>query len=105
MRRATRDITNAPDQDECPQYRVFVSHGTVARVLAEIPRASFYVIPFPIAAGEQKMQLVDHVRDRFTNQEPHLNGMVFVDEWSLEPGDRAMDNIWQACRGACVGER
>jgi hypothetical protein len=65
--------------DPRPQYHVFLSH-----------------------AGQQKRNVVDHVRDRFIRDHPQLN--VFVDEHTLEPGDRAMDCIWGACERACVGE-
>jgi hypothetical protein len=53
-------------------------------------------------AGQQKRNVVDHVRASFVNNHPQLN--VFVDEHTLEPGDRAMDTIWGACKSACVGE-
>jgi hypothetical protein len=73
---ATSD-TKARDQRK--QYHVFVSH-----------------------AGEQKAQLVDHVRDKFARDRPELK--VFVDEWSLAPGTTAMDEVFGACEGAYVGE-
>jgi hypothetical protein len=65
--------------NQCQPYHVFVSH-----------------------AGEQKLVVVDHIHHRFTNEHPNLR--VFVDEWSLKVGDRAMEHIWGACHQALIGE-
>ena len=53
-------------------------------------------------SGEQKLSVVDHVRGRFAEKHPQLK--VFVDEWNLRPGARAMDLIWGACNRARVGK-
>jgi hypothetical protein len=52
-------------------------------------------------AGEQKMSVVDVLRARFKDKHPQLD--VFVDEWSLQPGDRPMARMGAACWGAAVG--
>jgi hypothetical protein len=67
---------------------------------ASDPRQQDHV--FLSHAGQQKRNVVDHVRDRFVRDHPHLK--VFVDEHTLEPGDRAMDRIWGACGSAFVRE-
>ena len=54
-------------------------------------------------AGEHKFTVVDHVRDRFAQKHPSLH--VYVDEWSLKPGARAMEHISGACRRTHVNKR
>jgi hypothetical protein len=79
MRGSSAPTSDTNTRDQRKQYHIFVSH-----------------------AGEQKKQLVDHVRDKFAKAYPQL--VVFADEWTLLPGDRAMDELWGACEAAHVGK-
>jgi hypothetical protein len=54
-------------------------------------------------AGEQKYGIVAHIREKFTSD--HKQVRVFVDEWSLKTGARAMERIWGTCQRAPVGEQ
>ena len=51
-------------------------------------------------AGEQKRCFVDYLREFLDREEVSH----FLDEYSLQPGDKAWPTIVQALEGAAVGE-
>jgi hypothetical protein len=53
-------------------------------------------------AGEEKREFVDFLWQEFGNCYPSMD--VFLDEYSLPPGEKAMDNIHAALSDAFVGE-
>jgi hypothetical protein len=54
-------------------------------------------------AGEHKRGFVDFLEVEFKKRFPAVR--VFLDEYTLEPAGRAMDNIHAALQDAFVGER
>jgi hypothetical protein len=82
-----RDIMQAysellPDQQP---YHVFMSHARQQK------------------RNVQKYNVVDNVRARFGTDHPQLK--VFLDEHTImQPGDMALDHIWEACESSLVGE-
>jgi hypothetical protein len=53
-------------------------------------------------AGEQKFEFVSHVRAKF--KDVHPNVQVFVDDWSLNPGQYADENMERGMDECGVGK-
>jgi hypothetical protein len=53
-------------------------------------------------SGEQKMTFVAHFLARLRDEHPEVQ--VFVDEWSLKPGDAPASAIEEACTTAKIGD-
>jgi hypothetical protein len=55
------------------------------------------------SATWQTCNVVDNVRARFGIDHPQLK--VFLEEHTImQPGDMALDHIWEACESSLVGE-